>query len=138
MAAMLTTEDRWTIAETISQHGHLFDEGQLERLDELFIDDVVYDVTDVGMAALHGIAEIRAATLELGAANPVAHHVTNIVITEVEGDCVRTRCKAIAVKSDGSCGSATYVDTLRREAGGWRISRRTVLARRVPLNGWEG
>jgi ketosteroid isomerase-like protein len=115
-------------------HGHLFDEGELDRLDELFTADVVYDVTDVGMKPLHGIDEIRRATLELGAANPVAHHVTNIIITSVDGDCVKTRCKAIVVKTDGSCGSATYVDTLRRENGRWRLSHRTVLARRTPLN----
>jgi ketosteroid isomerase-like protein len=131
---VLTAEDRWAIGETISLHGHLFDEGELDRLDELFTADVVYDVTDVGMKPLHGIDEIRRATLELGAANPVAHHVTNIIITSVEGDCVRTRCKAIVVKTDGSCGSATYVDTLRRQDGRWRLSHRTVLARRTPLN----
>lgn len=131
---MLTAEDRCAIGETISLHGHLFDEGELDRLDELFTADVVYDVTDVGMKPLHGIDEIRRATLELGAANPVAHHVTNIIITSVDGDCVKTRCKAIVVKTDGSCGSATYVDTLRRENGRWRLSHRTVLARRTPLN----
>jgi 3-phenylpropionate/cinnamic acid dioxygenase small subunit len=71
----------------------------------------------------------------LGEANPVAHHVTNIVIEHVDGDRVQTRCKAMAVMSDGRCASATYVDTLRRENGGWRIAHRTVLARRTPLNG---
>jgi ketosteroid isomerase-like protein len=131
---VLTAEDRCAISETISLHGHLFDEGDLDRLDELFTADVVYDVTDVGMKPLHGIDEIRRATLELGAANPVAHHVTNIIITSVAGTCVKARCKAIVVKKDGSCGSATYVDTLRREDGRWRLSHRTVLARRTPLN----
>lgn len=81
---LLAAEDRWAIGETISLHGHLFDEGHLDRLEELFTPDVVYDVTDVGLKPLHGIAEIRRATLELGAANPVAHHVTNIIITSVE------------------------------------------------------
>lgn len=130
----LTAEDRWAIGETISLHGHLFDEGDLERLDELFTSDVVYDVTDVGMAPLRGIDEIRRAALELGDANPVAHHVTNIIIIDVDGDRVKTRCKAIAVKTDGSCGSATYLDTLRRENGRWRLCHRIVLARRIPLN----
>jgi hypothetical protein len=130
---LLTAEDRWTIGETISLHGHLFDEGHLDRLDELFTADIVYDVSDVGIEPLHGIEEIRRATLELGMANPVAHHVTNIIITSSEGDCVNTRCKAIVVKADGRCGSATYLDTLRRDDGRWRISHRTVLARRTPL-----
>jgi hypothetical protein len=38
---VLTAEDRWAIGETISLHGHLFDEGELDRLDELFTADVV-------------------------------------------------------------------------------------------------
>jgi SnoaL-like domain len=131
----LTAEDRWAIAETIALHGHLFDNGELDRLDELFTADVVYDVSDVGMGSLRGIPEILRATLELGERNPLAHHVTNITIGDVEDDCVRTRCKAIVVMSGGRCGTATYIDTLRREHGRWRISRRTVLARRSPLNG---
>ena len=131
----LTAEDRCAIGEAIALHGHPFDNGEFNRLDELFTPDVVYDVTDVGMAPLHGIAEILRATLELGEGNPLAHHVTNITITDVENGCVRTRCKAIVGKPDGRCGSATYIDTLRRDGGHWRISHRTVLARRTPLNG---
>lgn len=132
---MLTAEDRWAIGETLSLHGHIFDEGHLDRLEELFTADVVYDVTDVGMRPLHGIDEIRRATLELGADNPVAHHVTNVVITSDDDDCVRARSKGIAVRENGRCASATYVDTLRREDGRWRISHRAILARRTPISG---
>jgi 4-diphosphocytidyl-2C-methyl-D-erythritol kinase len=96
--------------------------------------DVVYDVTNVWMRPLHGIEEIRSATLELGADKPVAHHVTNIVITCDGEDCVRVRSKALAVMANGHCGSATYFDTLRRQNGRWRISHRVILARRTPLN----
>jgi hypothetical protein len=87
------------------------------------------------MSSLRGIAEILRATLDLGEGNPLAHHVTNITITDVEDDCVRTRSKAIVVIPGGRCGSATYVDTLRPDGGRWLISHRTVLARRTPLNG---
>jgi hypothetical protein len=131
----LTAEDRLAIGETIALHGHLFDNGELARLDELFTADVVYDLTDVGMEPLHGIAAIRDAALELGDGNPLAHHVTNITVTDAGGDGVRTRCKAIVVLADGRTGSATYLDTLRREDGRWLISHRIVLARRTPLNG---
>ncbi|MGZ4235605.1 MAG: nuclear transport factor 2 family protein [Solirubrobacteraceae bacterium] len=133
----LTADDRWAIHETISSHGHIFDEGHLDRLSELFTDDVVYDLSDFGQPPLRGIGEIRRAAVQLGAGNPVAHHVTNIVITGVDPDSVTARCKGLAVMADGSTGSATYVDTLRRVAGKWRISRRTVLARRTPLGAYE-
>ncbi|MFD0509598.1 nuclear transport factor 2 family protein [Streptomyces aureus] len=78
----LHADDRIVISELISLHGHLCDEGQLDRLDELFTDDVVYDVTDFGQEPLTGVEAIRAAAITLGDANPVGHHVTNIVLKE--------------------------------------------------------
>lgn len=48
---------------------------------------------------------------------------------------MKTECKALVVKTDGRCGSATYLDTLRRENNRWRISHRIVLARLTPLAG---
>jgi hypothetical protein len=133
--AVLSADDRWAIGETLSLQGHLFDQGHLDRLDELFTSDVVYDVTDVGMGTFVGIEEIRRGALELGAGNPIAHLVTNIVITSDESDRVSTQSKGLVLTDGGRCGSATYVDILRRTSSGWRISRRVVLARRTPLNG---
>jgi ketosteroid isomerase-like protein len=134
---MLSAEDRWAIGETVSLHGHLFDRGQLDRLEELFTPDVVYDVTHVGkgMGTFVGIEEMRRGALELGAGNPIAHHVTNIVITSGEGDQVTAQSKGLVITDGGRCGSATYIDTLRRADGGWRISHRVVLPQRTPLNG---
>ncbi|WP_280272192.1 nuclear transport factor 2 family protein [Nocardia wallacei] len=133
---MLTAEDKWAIGETISLHGHLFDEGQLDRLGELFTSDVVYDVSDMDYGVLVGIDAIRDAGLALGARNPLAHIVTNIVITDTEDDDTATvRSKGLAVMSDRSCGTVTYVDTVRRQSDGWRISHRKMLARREPLGG---
>jgi hypothetical protein len=133
---MLTAEDRWAIGETISLHGHLFDEGQLDRLDELFTRDVVYDVSDLGYGVLVGIDAVRDGALALGARNPLAHIVTNIIITDVKDNHTATvRSKAIAIMSDRGCGTATYVDTVRRQSDGWRIGHRKILARSEPLGG---
>jgi hypothetical protein len=133
---VLTAEDRWAIGETISLHGHLFDEGQLDQLDTLFTADVVYDVSDLGYGVLVGIDAVRDAALALGANNPLAHIVTNIVITDAEGnDTAVVRSKGLAIKTDHTCGTATYVDTVRRRPDGWRISHRKILARREPLGG---
>jgi SnoaL-like domain len=74
------------------QYAHLFDEGELDRLDELFTNDVVYD-GDFGQEPLRWIDAIRAAALSLGAANPVAHQVTNIIITEVDDDTATVKSK---------------------------------------------
>jgi hypothetical protein len=131
----LSADDRIAITELISLHGHLFDEGELDRLDELFTADVVYDVRDFGLEPLQGIDALRAAAVQLGEASPLAHHVTNVVIAEVDGDTATARSKGLGVLEGGTVGSVTYVDTVRRGVQGWRISDRIVLARRVPLGG---
>ncbi|MFG3018903.1 hypothetical protein ACGFZQ_10195 [Streptomyces sp. NPDC048254] len=66
------------------------------------------------------MAAVREAAWTLGATNPVAHHVTNVVVT---------------AWADDSCGSVSYDDTAVRIADGWRISHRRVSPRRTPLGG---
>ncbi|OIJ88997.1 polyketide cyclase [Streptomyces sp. MUSC 14] len=131
----LGLEDRLAIGELIALHGHVVDDGQLDRMDELFTPDIVYDVSDFGQEPLVGLAAVRDAALALGDGNPVAHHVTNIVVREEADGRVRARSKGLGVRADGTCGSVTYDDVLVRTPDGWRISHRTLTARRVPLNG---
>ncbi|MFF9508634.1 nuclear transport factor 2 family protein [Streptomyces sp. NPDC014724] len=131
----LGVEDRMAITELIGLHGHLVDDGELDRLEELFTADVVYDATDLGHGALHGPAAVRDAARAMGERGTVGHHVTNIILTPVSGDQVRARSKGIGTRSDGTCGSVTYEDLIVRGAKGWRISRRKVAARRAPSDG---
>ncbi|MFI2205365.1 nuclear transport factor 2 family protein [Streptomyces sp. NPDC020192] len=131
----LTLEERLAIGELIALHGHFVDDGELDRMDELFTPDVVYDLTDFGQDPLVGLTAFREASLALGDGNPVAHHVTNVVVHETADGQVRARSKGLGIRADGTCGSVTYDDTLVRTPDGWRISHRTLTARRVPLNG---
>ncbi|NUW38635.1 nuclear transport factor 2 family protein [Nonomuraea rhodomycinica] len=129
----LDLDDRTVITELIAMHGHLVDGGELDRLDEVFTEDLLYDVTDLGGGIIEGLAGLRAAALAMGEANPVGHHVTNIVLTSLPDGRVRGLSKGIGVRADGTCGSVTYEDTITRCERGWRISHRKVLARRAPL-----
>lgn len=131
----LTLEDRLAITELIALHGHLADEGELDRMAEVFTPDVEYDLTDFGQGTITGLTELVDSALALGEGNPVAHHVTNVVIEELAEGGARARSKGLGIRADGSCGSVTYEDTVVRVGTGWRISRRRVKARRVPLNG---
>ena len=131
----LSWEDHVAINELIALHGHLCDNGELDRLDEVFSADVAYDITDFGVGVLRGLAAIRDAALALGDRNPIGHHVTNVILTEQAPDLVHARSKGIGVTADGKCGSVTYFDTVLRREHGWRISERIVRARRVPLQG---
>ncbi|WUI03227.1 nuclear transport factor 2 family protein [Spirillospora sp. NBC_00431] len=131
----LTAADRTAITELIAMHGHLCDDGDLDRLDEVLTPDVVYDLSGVGWLTLHGVAECVRVARELGEGNPVGHHVTNVVLAADGGGRVSARSKGIGVHADGTCASVTYRDTVVRTAAGWRISHREVLPRRVPLGG---
>jgi 3-phenylpropionate/cinnamic acid dioxygenase small subunit len=128
----LTADDRLAIQDLLALHGHLVDEGALDRLGELFTHDVIYDLTSLGGTALSGVDAIGTSARELGDSNPVAHLVTNILVTEHDGE-VTARSKFLGVRRDGSTGSGVYDDVLRRTADGWRIARRRVSLRREPL-----
>lgn len=129
----LTEQDRIDITDLINLHGHLMDAGELDQADELFTSDVTYDMDGIGLDSMHGIAAIRAAALALGDANPVGHHVTNIMITGIDDRSARIRSKGIGIRADGTAGSVVYDDIVTRQTDGWKISYRKVTARRAAL-----
>jgi len=129
----LTAEDGTAITDLINRHGHLTDSGEFDRMHELFTADAVYDVRDLGGGVLTGLTTLREAAHALGERNPVAHHVTNIVLTETTNNLVQALSKGVGIYTDGTIHSVTYEDTVERGDDGWRISHRTVRARRVPL-----
>jgi ketosteroid isomerase-like protein len=129
----LADQDRIDITDLINLHGHLTDAGELDQAGELFTPDVTYDLDDFGLGSLHGTAAMREAALVLGDANPVGHHVTNIVITGIDDRSARVRSKGIGIKADGTAGSVGYDDIVTRRPDGWKIRYRKVTARRAAL-----
>jgi hypothetical protein len=125
--------DRLQIHELINLAGHLMDEGAFQRLDEIFTDDVLYDVSALGGGELVGPEAIADAGKVLGDRNPIAHHVTNVVVERIGNDVAHAISKGPGVMADGSVGSVVYEDDVRRTPAGWRIVRRRVLPRRKPL-----
>ena len=131
---MISLEDRSAITELIALHGHLVDDGRLEELNLVFAEDVTHDLTAFGLGVHHGLSGVRHSALALGDANPVGHHVTNIVIVEVkDDDTVVTRSKGIGIRADGTAGSAVYEDTVTKRDGTWCITYRKITVRRKPL-----
>ncbi len=130
----LSPDDRGAITEILSLHGHLFDSGRLDRLAEIFAPEVVYDVVDLGMGTHVGIDAIRRGATLLGDRNPIAHHVTNVVIADEEHGEVTVKSKGLIIRSDGTVASVDHLDTLVRHEGDWRISRRVITARRAPMD----
>jgi hypothetical protein len=95
----ISADDRVAINDLIAMHGHLMDAGAFERLDELFSAAVVYDLADFGLGSLRGVAAIRDAATALGDRNPVGHHVTNVVLTELDDHAVRVPYRKVTARS---------------------------------------
>lgn len=129
----MTADDRIAITDLINQHGHMTDRGDFDGLATLFTENVVYDVSALGGDELVGLATVREVGLALADANPIAHHVTNIVLRETADGVVHALSKGLGIMADGSIGSVTYEDNVERTAAGWRITHRIVRPRRTPL-----
>jgi hypothetical protein len=129
----LSADDRFAIADLINMHGHLMDRGDFEGAEALFTPDVVYDVSAFGAGVQIGLSGAREAALALIDRQPLAHHVTNIVLDERPDGTVHAVSKGIGIMPDGSAGSVTYDDTAVRTPAGWRIAHRVVRPRRAPL-----
>lgn len=136
----MNSDDRWSIAETVSLVGHVFDDGRLDEIDTVFTSDVVYDMSALGMPVINGIDGAREAARQMGAHGPIAHFVTNVVILGEAGEAgeagepgeagdeVAVHSKGLMLMADRTTNAAVVNhDVLRREPAGWRIARRVIV-----------
>jgi len=125
---MLNADDRHQVTQTLALLAYVTDEDQLDRLDELFVPDAVYDMSLSGMGAFEGLDAIRAAAAGLRASGhaPTAHFVTNVLIDERDGGTASARSRGLMIMHDGALRAVTYDDTFRRHGGRWLISHRLI------------
>lgn len=127
---MITVEDRLAIHELMAFYGLLIDERQFTRTHELFTDDAVYDVSSFGAGVHIGWKNIAQMWRDSEGLHPLAHHVTNVVVSEDDDGTVRVLSKVIGVRPDGKVGSVTYRDIVVKGPQGWRMHERIAVARR--------
>jgi hypothetical protein len=130
-AVNLSPDDRTAIHQVLALHGHLSDRAEVDRFSEVFTDNVIYDVSGLGggvLVGLAGLADGKQAAAAQSPRNPVAQHLTNVVLSPETADRVRSASKGLGIRADGSCISLTYYDLLLRTGNGWRIAHRTVMA----------
>src|SRR3954451_18912144 len=126
----MNVSDRLEIHELLALYGHLIDDRRWDDLDQVFTSDAVYDATDFGQPITHSLAELLGYWTTNLRIHPLAHHATNIVVTEDADGTVRVRSKGIGVGRKGRVGSVTYRDVAVRTADGWRLSSRAAFLRR--------
>lgn len=129
--------DREAITDLLIHYAYCIDTRQTERLDEVFSADVATNYGYGEGGEWHGSEQLIAGIGEQVASfEATAHMITNVRIS-LDGDTASSTCYVTGwhwVKggdSDAERGAdflftAAYVDDLRREAAGWRVSRRRV------------
>src|SRR5262249_20115380 len=106
------------------------DERQWQRIGELFTADSVYDMRDFGLGIVKGARAIGELWSRPDASHPLAHHATNIVVSEDADGTVRVLSKGLGVGKSGRIGSVVYRDVVVRTEEGWRFAMRTGQLRR--------
>ena len=140
-------EDKMAIQEVIALYGHIIDDRQFSRLNEIFTTDAVFDLSGYGGERYEGLPAIEALMLNSNE-HPLAHHASNIVI-EVdgsEGSKVKTKTdsanqhqqslalvtsKGLGVGAGGRVGSVVYRDCFVRINTGHGKERQVMTAWRI-------
>ena len=79
---------------------------------------------------VHGAAAIGELWSRPDAAHPLAHHATDIVVSEDPDGTVRVLSKGLGIGTSGRVGSVVYRDVVERTARGWRFAARKGQLRR--------
>jgi SnoaL-like domain len=116
--------DILAIHQLLALYGHIIDEREWQRVPELFTASAVYDMSEFGLGVVRGAAAIRELWRRPDAAHPLAHHATNIMVSEDPDGTVRVVSKGLGVGADGRVGSVVYRDVVERTSAGWRFAVR--------------
>lgn len=127
---MLTLEDKLAIHDLMAYYGHLIDAREFTRTHELFTDDAVYDMSDFDAGIHRGWEQIAQMWRESEGRHPLAHHATNVIVSEDADGTVRVVSKGIGVRPNGQAGSVIYKDIVVKGPKGWRMSERIGSLRR--------
>ena len=127
---MLDASDRLAIHELLGLYGHVIDSRRWTELGLLITEDIVFDATDFGNPVTTSLEDLRAFWTSEESMHPLAHHATNIVVTQESDGTVRVLSKGIGVGHGGRVGSAVYRDVVVQTPNGWRLSHRIVELRR--------
>jgi SnoaL-like domain len=122
--------DRIELHELPGRYGDAIDDRDWARLDTIFTEDAVFDLTDLGEPRLTGLAEIKR-YMDQDAKHPRAHLMTNIYVDETpEGANLYFRI--VALLPERVVGTASYYDDVVKTPAGWRVQHRVLTRRRRP------
>ena len=122
--------DRIELHELAGRYGDAIDDRDWDRLGQIFTEDAVFDLTDLGEPRLEGLAEIKRYMAE-DAKHPRTHLMTNIYVDETP-DGAQLFFRIVALLPDRIVGTASYYDDVVKTRDGWRVRNRVITLRRRP------
>lgn len=120
--------DRLELHELPGRYGDAIDDRDWPRLANIFTEDAVFDLTDLGGPALQGLAEIQR-YMDVEARHPRTHLMTNIYVDETDAG-VKLFFRIVALLPESKVGTASYYDDVVKTAAGWRVKHRVITLRR--------
>jgi 3-phenylpropionate/cinnamic acid dioxygenase small subunit len=122
--------DRLELHELPGRYGDAIDDRDWSRLDQIFTEDAVFDLTDLGEPRLTGLDEIKR-YMDEDAKHPRTHLMTNIYVDET-ADGARLCFRIVALLPERVVGTASYYDDVVKTPAGWRVRNRVITLRRRP------
>lgn len=113
------------LTQLVALYGHLVDDGQFDRLDEVFRPDSVVDLGAGVQVA--GLAAIQAWLADRP--QPRGHFFANVLVSMTSADTAVVRSSGLIVRTDGSLGVVRFTDAAVKTASGWRVARRDISVR---------
>lgn len=118
---MLTPADHIEIREVLADYGHVVDDHDWDRAEDVFMPDVVFESNN-GEMVLNGISDIVAT---FRGRNMYAHVTTNTTLRENSDGTVSAHSKFLGFPNEGPPVTGDYRDQLVRTAAGWRLAHRS-------------
>jgi hypothetical protein len=128
----MDSADRLELHELPGRYGDAIDDRAWDRLGDIFTEDAVFDLTDLGGPRCEGLAAIKE-FMDSFDGHPKTHLMTNVYVDE-HSDGAELRFRIVAMLSGGTMASASYYDDVVKTASGWRVVRRVVTRRRRSAN----
>ena len=127
-SSRLELADRLELHELPGRYGDAIDDRNWDGLARIFTDDATFDLADLGVPILTGLARIKQ-FMDLEANHPRTHMMTNIYVDETTTG-VKMYFRIVAMRSGGLVGTASYYDDVVKTPQGWRVKDRVVTLRR--------
>jgi len=119
----------FAITQVLAQYAHVMDRRAARSLPDVFTDDGVFDLANLGGPVYRGLADLEQFLARDDEVHPPFHAMTATWVYERDGTMCSLSKWVTADRDTGLPRSGDYLDEWRGTPRGWRIAERVVLPR---------